>query len=311
MKMLTSYDFNEIRNWIYRNARQIQLTRWQYEFEDGSEEAVIDALAFYQNEDGGFGNTLEPDNWNPNSTPYTTAYAIEILKLVGLTDKDHPIMKGIMQFLESGEYCHENGWQFTILTNEDYPCALWWAYKFGDEMKYSGTTAALVCFILEYAEIGSSLYKKAIAIAKKLIRKLRVSVEDLDGGGVIMLETLEKLGLISEFNAEFLVNYVDKAVESVLVRDPTEWSEVCWRPSFFIKNPNSQFYDRNREVINLELDWLIKTRQVKGVWDIPWKWYREDEESKRASAISENWWRSIMAIENMRFLRSFDRVELV
>lgn len=61
--------FEKTRMFVYRNSRPLDIARWQYHFEDGSKEAVLTALAPYQNEDGGFGHALEPDSWNPNSTP--------------------------------------------------------------------------------------------------------------------------------------------------------------------------------------------------------------------------------------------------
>ena len=32
---LTNRDFDAIRRWIYRNARPLELARWQYHFENG------------------------------------------------------------------------------------------------------------------------------------------------------------------------------------------------------------------------------------------------------------------------------------
>ena len=55
MKKLYKKSFDEIRLWIYRNARNLELTLWQYEFENGSKDAVLSALSYYQNDDGGFG----------------------------------------------------------------------------------------------------------------------------------------------------------------------------------------------------------------------------------------------------------------
>jgi hypothetical protein len=45
--------FEKARTFIYRNARPLDFARWQYQFENGSKEAVLNALSFYQNEDGG------------------------------------------------------------------------------------------------------------------------------------------------------------------------------------------------------------------------------------------------------------------
>lgn len=58
---LTNQDFDAIRRWMHRNARPLDLARWQYHFESGSAEAVLQSLSAYQNEDGGFGHGLEAD----------------------------------------------------------------------------------------------------------------------------------------------------------------------------------------------------------------------------------------------------------
>ena len=43
--------FEKARDFIYRNARPLDLARWQYHFENGSKEAVLKALSYYQNAD--------------------------------------------------------------------------------------------------------------------------------------------------------------------------------------------------------------------------------------------------------------------
>lgn len=44
--------FNNARQFIYRNARPLDIARWQYHFENSSKDAVLTALAAYQNTDG-------------------------------------------------------------------------------------------------------------------------------------------------------------------------------------------------------------------------------------------------------------------
>jgi hypothetical protein len=41
--------FQKAEEFIYRNARPLDLARWQYHFENGSIEAVLNALSYYQN----------------------------------------------------------------------------------------------------------------------------------------------------------------------------------------------------------------------------------------------------------------------
>lgn len=95
--------FERVRSFIYRNARPLDLARWQYHFDKGSKEAVLTALACYQNTDGGFGHALEPDAWNPESSPVQTWAATEVLREISLTDRDHPIIQGILHYLASGQ----------------------------------------------------------------------------------------------------------------------------------------------------------------------------------------------------------------
>ena len=71
--------YHRARRFVYKNARPLELAKWQYHFENGSREAVLETLACYQNTDGGFGYGLEPDYWNPHSSPSQTYEATEII----------------------------------------------------------------------------------------------------------------------------------------------------------------------------------------------------------------------------------------
>lgn len=95
--------FAMARSFVYHNARPLDIARWQYHFENGSSGDVLTALAAYQNDDGGFGHALEPDAWNPHSSPIQTWAATEILREIGFVDPTHPIIKGILRYLFSGE----------------------------------------------------------------------------------------------------------------------------------------------------------------------------------------------------------------
>lgn len=82
MKMLNKKDYEEVRVWMHRNARPLELAVWKYFFENGPKEEIASALAFYQNEDGGFGNCVEPDCWNGESSPYATMTVIGLLRQI-------------------------------------------------------------------------------------------------------------------------------------------------------------------------------------------------------------------------------------
>jgi len=71
--------FQRAERWVKRSARPLEAARWDYAFNGGSRARVLDILAAFQNEDGGFGNALEPDYWLPSSSSIAIWTACTIL----------------------------------------------------------------------------------------------------------------------------------------------------------------------------------------------------------------------------------------
>ncbi|HEX2944361.1 MAG TPA: hypothetical protein VHT96_00210 [Clostridia bacterium] len=312
MKTLGSRQYNEISTWIYRNARQVDLALWQYFFESGSRDAVLAALSHYQNSDGGFGNGLEPDCLNPESSPYTTLYAINILKQIGFDDIGHPIMQGIFKFLESGRYFTENGWLFSIPTNNDHAHAPWWTYSSeGNAVESTGVTAELCSFVLRFFDKDSDLYKKVVKIIDRIFEGLKTRSKHGDmgiGGYCILLDAADEAGLKEKYDYDGLSDIINRLVTDSIERDTSKWAFYGVRPSNYIKSPDSIYYKENEDIMQKELDYLIETRPVNNVWGITWSWFENNERYQKEFAISENWWKAIKATEIMVLLKNFDRL---
>ena len=316
LKKLSKKAFEEIRAWVYRNARNIELTLWKYEFENGCADDVVSALSCYQNADGGFAHALEPDCWNPESSPYTTLNAIGKLEKIGFTDTGHPIVRGILKYLESCAYSNENGWYFSIPSNNACPRAPWWTFdEDANEYEHIGVTAEIACFALQYAEKDSALYKKSRAIAAKLLSQINEPGNKGDmglSGYCTLIDNIEKTGLSGEFDATRLRASVKKLADGAIVRDPAQWGTYTVRPSQFIHSPDSPYYPGNEDIVEKELDYLIDTRPDDGVWGITWLWHGNYALYPKEFAISENWWKAdadIGATGKLIFLRNFGRLE--
>lgn len=314
MKQLTTKGFDEISLWVYRNGREIELALWQYAFENGSKEAVLSALSIYQNQDGGFGNALEPDSWNPNSSPYTTLYAINLLDEIDFCDVHHPIFKGIFKFLESGTHLDENGWLFNIPSNDDFPHAPWWTYSpEANKFESGGVTMGICGFILKYAHKDLPLYKKAFSLTEKTFAELN-KVDDYGemgvGGLLSIKEMIVKLNLENKFNMDFISSPIKKLVNEAIERDVNKWAYHCKRPSDFITSPESEFYADNEDIMQKELDWILDSRLKSSVWGIDWSWFDNNEKYPKEFAISENWWKANNARGTVKLLQSFARLEI-
>ena len=316
MKTLKQKDYQEIRTWFHRNARPLEMALWNYFHEDGTREAVAEELSYYQNEDGGFGNAVEPDGWNPESSPYATMTAAITLRKIELMEHagtDHPMVQGILRYLDSGVYSDEDGWFFSIPSSDNYPHAPWWTFSEKENKLQSlGITAGLCSFILHYAEPETSVYNKALKYTEQLLKKAE-STEDfgeMGAGGmcVLLIDVLQK-GLFPDLECGRLLEKMGEASNRRIERNPEKWAMYTPRPSEFIESPNSPMYKGNEEIVEKELDYLIDTRNPGGVWDITWSWFDLGEKYAKEFAISANWWMGVKAIDKVGFLKSFGRVD--
>ncbi len=316
---LPKEDFLKIKNWIYRNARPLDIARWKYHFENGNREDIIIALSAYQNDDGGFGNTVEADSWNPNSSPFSTSTVIGILEEIGFHEQNHPLIKGILRYLDNTPEFTGKYWPAVIRSNNDYPHAPWWSFSANFEAEWGYTpTAKLAGFILRFADRGTAIYNKAATIAKEAIDKYLNGVTP-DGKPYRSVPReaevecfLYLLNSIIEINAMELGNTseLEKALREqagmFIEKDTSKWNGYCWKPSAFINSPNSIFYKGNEEVMAAELDFILNNRNQDGVWNIPWNWGAYEREF----AISENWWKATKGIEYLLLLKNFNRLEV-
>ena len=303
--------YNEIKTWMYRNARHVELCLWQYFFEDGDKKAVADALLSYQNEDGGFGHVLEPDNWNPNSTPASTDHALGLLRLAGFEDMEHPVYQGIWKYLEAEKDLADYGWRFTVESNDDYPHAPWWNYSEEINRKeYLGMTASFAAFILKYGDPESPLYQKALTFTQAFLEMLTqdMSYGEMGlNGDMVLIDTIREISL-GGYDGDALVKALGGKIKKAIGEDETIWEQYGVRPSNFINSPSSVFYEDNAEMVEKELQYLLDTKPKDGVWGITWTWFDNMAQYGDAFILSENWWKGSRAIMNTLFLRNFGKL---
>ncbi len=302
---------NQIAAWVHRNARPVDLALWRCLFEGGAPLDVADALLPYQNEDGGFGHALEPDNWNPHSTPITTVHALHYLAMAGFFDQSHPAYQGIWRYLRSGAGRMENGWMFTVPGNNAAPHAPWWTWSEEENRKERiGVSAELTAFILQNGEESDPLYQRALREAAELLPHLEGD-EALGDMGLTALTTLlftaraKNLPFAAD---ESLVEAMGRRYIQAVRADAGRWGEYAKMPSFAVRSPDSPLYPALRDLVDKELDWIIDARGTDGVWPVTWQWYGLMDRYGSEFAISANWWKTMIAIEKVTFLRAFGRL---
>ena len=127
------------------------------------------------------------------------------------------------------------------------------------------------------------------------------------GGYLGLIHAAPSLSL-GEYDMPALYSAVNNLVNASIERDVCKWQYYGVLPSNYIRSPQSPFYPANKEIVEKEIRYLLETLPENGVWEIPWTWFDHMEPYGREFAVSENWWKSIKAIEKLCFLRNFNAV---
>ena len=144
--------------------------------ENGSKEAVVEALSFYQNQDGGF-TSFDPDCWNPESAPVATLSAYNTLKQLEISEKEHPMIQGIIEYISKCDYFTEKGAYWSIPSNNHYPSASYFLFPHApwhpNEWPAEGyINGGYVDFVLAYFEEDSAMYQKILKVIEYRLKNV-------------------------------------------------------------------------------------------------------------------------------------------
>lgn len=302
---MVSTTFEKARTFMYRNARPLDWARFQYHFENGSKEAVMKMLSYYQNEDGGFGHAVEPDCWNPNSIPLHSNTAGEIIRQIDYNDAEHPVIQGLLKWYEGGEHFNGKSWAITVESSNHYPHAPWWHTESVSSCHtdYNGT-AQIAGFIVRYAGKNSSLFQLGVRIANEAVCAL--SPDEITDMNTCVCY-LRMAELFESANAEKYIPFdelkrkLHKSVHKLIETDTSKWNSYTCKPSCFFTSKQSEYYWENKDIADYECAHIINTQLPDGSWNITWNWEDYPEEW----AVSKNWWKGQVIIEKLLYLKGF------
>lgn len=334
MDIRQTKEFKAAERFMQRNARPLDMAMWNMRYHGGSIEKVLNALAAFQNEDGGFGWGLECDSLNPESSPMQTLTACGVLREAGFEDGSHPIIQGILRYLASGRHFDENcgQWFSAIPSNNNYPHAIWWSYDPAitpdkSPLPYN-PTAGLAGFILRFADRSSELWRKAMNIAEEAISVLksgRIPPEThVTGSFAVLYYYMKQAGITDEYGlADTLRTRAQAEIpndssrwedeyglgellrsrgEAEICRDSSRWAtEYVPKPSDYISSKDSVFYPGFEQLCREECEIIRRAQLPDGSFPVTWQWFTDYQEF----ALSSNWWRSRFILINIHFLEVF------
>jgi hypothetical protein len=270
---------------IWNNARLLERRLFSFLFKGGTRQDVISALSAYQNDDGGFGNALEPDKRTPSSQPIDQEVALRILDDVGF---DAELAGNICDFLMTIT-TDEGGVPFVLPSVRDAPRAEWWNTE--DNPPASINPTASIAGLLHKHKFQHGWLEKATEYSWRKIEKLQNgSAHDLLVA-TIFLENAPDLG-----RAEEAFQHISAQIKEQTAFDPHSpgynFNPLTWAPT-----PDSicrRLFEDSQ--IDLHLKTLADRQQKDGGWLTSWP---------AVSSACEIEYRGVVTIGALKALKAY------
>lgn len=299
---LTRQNFEKAEVFIKEKARPLEKALFDYYFNSGSTEEVLQELAKYQNPDGGFGHALESDVRLEASNCFTTSVAFQVLNKLNADSKNNLVRDGI-RYLVNNYHPEFKGWMLFPQEVDDVPRAIWWNYVGNEENKYNPNPSAEIAgYLAAHRElVPENLLNEAVEAAVEYINEYGDNIEMHE-----MFCYQRMAECLDEEKKKIVMSRLKGRIYNVVEFDPEKWSNYSARPLNFIHTPFDEIASEiNSEKLEINLDYLIKEQQEDGRWAPRWNWCRFEEQWKEAEVE----WAGCLTLENLSILKAFNRIE--
>ena len=307
MKKLTREAFAKARAFIFEYARPLEKATFAHEFEGGSVDAIFEALAPFQNTDGGFGNAMEPDFRLSDSSVLATTVGLQVLREYN-AGVDHPLVQGAMRYLMNTYDAEYEVWPIIPPTADTAPHAPWWGYSDDIADSWGGflanPRAEIVGYLHDYAELVPD------ALRSRLTEAMLAHIEN-HADGIQMFDLhcyvrlLETKRLPPAVRTS-LMNKLGPVVDRLVATDAAEWDKYVLAPLEIVDRPESPFADQLADVVAENLDFAISRQAENGAWEPPWTWGDVFPEVWRQAKVE---WSGVITVRTLKILNRFGRLE--
>lgn len=307
MVKLTSELFERAKNFLKEYSRKIDLRLFEYYFESGSVDSVLNVLQTYQNHDGGFGNGIEPDFRLKSSSPMATTIAMQYLRELNVSSDNELVQRAIKYFLNT--FDHEKRlWHGVPKETNNEPHAPWWHYNEDQgrspvEQCWGNPNAEIVGYLHQYSELVPQDFLHMITdVAIEELKKLPDKMEMHEM--LCYLRMAETLPLPQKSQ---VLEKLRKTVRQVASLDPNEWKGYSAKPLWFAPTPKSPVFELIKDEVELNLDYEIQNQSEEGSWTPNWFWGQYEEAWKQA----EQEWKGYLTVKTLKSLHDYGRVEII
>lgn len=291
---------------VRTHGREVEQRTLDVLFGNGSADAVCDALAAYQNKDGGFGNGLEPDIRATASSARTTTFGLQMCRDVGASG-EHPVVRAAVRYLIETFDADRQVWPIVPPEVEEAPHAPWWDYAgTGDAFKgfvLNPTADAVACLLAFPEAAGTSLAEELIPV---IVSRVEASPDAMEMHDLQCAIRLTETAAVPADARSRLEQKLIRVAEAEVSRDPGSWGTYSLKPLNVVFSPGSFLAPTFAPDLDANLDHEIAQQGEDGAWSPPWTWGGSHQEAWEKAKVE---WQSWLTVEALKLLKTFDRIE--
>lgn len=302
MDKITKKQLIAIETWIYKNARPLEIAKWNKIWGKCTDNAVLLEMLKYQNSDGGFGNAFEPDILLPQSSAIASAEAILTAFDFGL-DISGDWYKRLLNYFVSTTQNTLSYWEFVPKDIENYPHPPWWNYQ--PDTKFTPNPCAIVAAaMLMYGDTGQKVLGSEIAEKCIALLKSNEFMGDHDTYCMQRLFiALQKIG--SELINEEVCKAMERRILSNVSYNPDEWMSYVPQPLDLVDSPDSPWYCLLKNSVPDNVRFWLGNINNEGIWPPNFSWGSDTPVANTATKQ----WLGYFAIKRVRILKAFSLIE--
>lgn len=306
MRKLTQAAFQRALAFVKEQGRDLDRSLLAYYFEGGSADEVLSALAAYQNEDGGFGQGLEPDLRTTASSVIATTVAFQNFRSLGVPAEHSMVRKGLAFLLDAYDESRQV-WPIIPPEVEDAPHAPWWDYA-GSETGFGGF------LVNPRVEIVGYLHDYSAAVPTEMLESLTAAVfehldslpDEIEMHDLICFVSLAETKSLPQELQDCIWLKLAKAAEHGVARKPEQLTGYVLKPLYVVSSPKAPLADQFAEEVAMNLDFEIEQQGADGAWSPNFSW---GDQHPEAWQVAKREWQARITLKNLRILRDFGRIE--
>jgi hypothetical protein len=307
VKMLNHKAQARAKAFVQRYARPLEQRIYACSFEQGSKELIFEALAAFQNPDGGFGNALEPDLRLPDSSVLATTVGLQVLREFN-APADHPLVCGAMTYLLQRYDPAARVWPIIPPNTDNAPHAPWWTYGENVAESWGGfllnPRVEVVGYLVDYAPSGTPAWLTA-TLVEAAVAYLDENAEKIGMFDLLCYDRLIKTRALPEDKRAALIAKLTPLVDKLVVKDSVEWEKYNLMPLELVNSPDSPFAGVLADAVAQNLDFEIAHQGDDGAWHPKWLWYGLYPDTW---PTAEREWAGVITLRTLKTLRNFGRL---